>query len=176
MLSRFLKHAFASVMVLFASLLPLRGQVTTASYYCIVTDNSGAVIPGATVTITNDRTGAVASRATDQQGEVGFTFLIVGAYRLRIEAQGFKGYQAEGIELTAGQQVRRTFVMELGAITETVNVQAAAPLVNAVSAEQNQTSKVSRSPNCRWRAATSRTFSASAPACRDRPRNTAPCA
>ncbi|MDP3000124.1 MAG: TonB-dependent receptor, partial [Bryobacterales bacterium] len=139
MLSRYMWQAFAGVMVLFASLLPLRGQVTTASYYCIVTDNSGAVIPGATVTITHDRTGAVASRATDQQGEVGFTFLIVGAYRLRIEAQGFKSNQAEGIALTAGQQVRRTFVMELGAITETVNVQAAAPLVNAVSAEQNQT-------------------------------------
>ena len=45
MISRFVWQVFAGVVVLFASLLSLRGQVTTASYYCIVTDNSGAVIP-----------------------------------------------------------------------------------------------------------------------------------
>jgi hypothetical protein len=119
-------------------LAPVWCQVTTANFYGIVSDKSGATVPGATVTLTHGGTGAITTRTTDTQGEFGFSFLIVGSYRLRIEASGFKSYQAEGIELVAGQQVRQTFVLEVGAVTETVTVESSAPLINAVSAEQQQ--------------------------------------
>lgn len=63
----------------------------------------------------------------------------VGAYRLRIEAPGFKAYEGAGIDLTAGQQVRQTFVLEVGALSDTVTVAASSPLVSVAAAEQLQT-------------------------------------
>ena len=82
--------------------------------------------------------GADVSKTTGEGGEFTFDFLQVGTYQLKIERAGFKSIQSSGIELSAGQNVRRNFALELGAITETVSVEAAAPLVNAVSAEQRQ--------------------------------------
>ena len=114
------------------------GQVTTATFYGIVTDPTGARIPGATATLTHEGTAAVSTKTTDAGGEFAFDFLRVGRYTQRIEAQGFKSYSASGIELAAAQNVRRTFVLDLGAVTETVSVESAAPLVNAVSAEQRE--------------------------------------
>src|SRR6266542_4262206 len=81
-----------------AALVALAGataqaQVTTATLYGIVTDPSGAVIPGAAVTVTHEGTGATATKTTDALGEVVFDFLRVGRYTLQIEAAGFKGYQ-----------------------------------------------------------------------------------
>ena len=114
-------------------------QVATVNYYGIVADQSGAVIPGATVTLTNEGTGGSTSKTTDMNGEFMFDFLRVGSYELRIEAEGFKSYQSRGIQLAAGQRVRQTFTLEVGAVTESVEVAGAAPLVNTVSAEQLET-------------------------------------
>lgn len=114
-------------------------QVTTATFYGIVNDSSGAVVPGATVTLTHQDTNASATRTSDAAGEFAFDFLRVGTYRLRIEAPGFKRYEQTGIDLVAGQQVRQTYVLQIGAVTETVQVEATTPLVNTVSAEQQQT-------------------------------------
>lgn len=127
-------------------------QVTTANYYGIVTDPTGALIPGATVTLTHEGTGASTTRTADAGGEFVFDFLRVGFYTLRIEAPGFKVYQSSGIELAAAQNVRRTFALELGEVTETVQVEGSAPLVNTVSAEQREsvsTMEVSQLPLAR---------------------------
>ena len=114
-------------------------QVTTATFYGIVTDPTGAVVPGAAVTLTHEGTSTAAARITDAAGEFGFDFLRVGAYTLQIEARGFKKFESKGIELAAGQAVRQTFALEVGAITETVSVAGVAPLVSTASAEQLQT-------------------------------------
>jgi outer membrane receptor protein involved in Fe transport len=115
-----------------------RAQLTTATFYATVTDQSGAAIPSATLSLVHQGTGAVITKTSDSAGEFQFDFLRVGVYTLRIEAQGFKRLESPGIELAAAQNVRRSFVLELGSVTETVNVQASAPLVNAVSAEQRE--------------------------------------
>lgn len=112
------------------------GQVTTATLYATVTDASGAVIPGARVTLIHDGTGTTREKIADAEGEAAFTFLRVGAYTVRIEAKGFKRQETSGIELTAGLQVRNSFSLELGATSETVQVDASVPLVNTVSSEQ----------------------------------------
>jgi len=91
-------------------------HVTTARFYGIVTDPSGAVVPGATVTLTNQDTGAA--------GEFMFDFVPVGTYTLGIEARGFKSFQSRGIELSAAQSVRQTFALEIGSASETVRVTA----------------------------------------------------
>ncbi len=114
-------------------------QVTTANFYGTVTDPTGAVIPDATVTLIHEGTRATVTKTTNIGGEFVFDFLRVGGYTLRIEARGFKRYESKGIELTAGQQIRQTFVLEVGAVTETVNVEGTAPLVSTAAAQQLQT-------------------------------------
>lgn len=114
-------------------------QQTTATFYAVVTDSTGGLIPGATVTLTHEGTGAAATKQTSAVGEAVFDFLRVGSYTLRVEATGFKRLESKGIELMAAQNVRQTFVMEVGATTETVNVEASATLINTVSSEQLNT-------------------------------------
>lgn len=114
------------------------GQVTTATLYGIVTDSSRAVVPGATVSLTNEETGAVHRKVSDSVGEFGFDFIPSGTYTLRIESKGFKSFESKGLTLTAGQQARQTFALDVGSLNETVSVEATATLLNSVSAEQQQ--------------------------------------
>ena len=118
---------------------PGSAQVTTATFYGIVNDPSGAAIPGATISLIHLGTSTTTTRTSDQSGEAAFDFLRVGAYTMRIEAGGFKRYENKGIELVSGQTVRQTFAMEVGALSETVTVEGAAPLVNTATSEQLQT-------------------------------------
>src|SRR5579884_182564 len=111
-------------------------QVTTSTFYGTVVDSSGGLVPNANVSLTNQGTGAVASKSTSQDGSFIFDFLRVGVYRLKIEAPGFKTLETGDIDLQAGVNLRRTFTLELGTVSETVSVESAAPLVNAVSSEQ----------------------------------------
>lgn len=97
-------------------------QANTATFHGTVTDPTGAVVPGATVTLTEQNTGAVRQQVTDADGEFVFTFLPAGTYRLRIETSGFKAYVMTDIRLAAGQQVRQRFALELGEVTESVTV------------------------------------------------------
>ncbi len=114
-------------------------QVTTATFYGIVTDATGAAIVGASASLTNQATQATLQQTSDSTtGEFVFNFVPVGTYSLRIEAKGFKTSVNAGIELRAGQNLRRTFPLEIGALSERVEVTANAPMVNSVSAEQRE--------------------------------------
>ena len=113
-------------------------QANSATFYGTVTDPTGAVTPRATVTLTNQDTQATLVQTTGTSGDFAFTFVPVGVYALRIELTGFKTQIRTGITLTAGQQVRQSFTLELGEVTETVTIEGAAPLVNTVSAQQLQ--------------------------------------
>jgi len=117
---------------------PATAQVTTATFYGIVTDASNAALPGATVTMRHDATGAVTTKTTDGSGEFVFGFVPVGVYTLKIELSGFKTFESRGLELSAGQNVRRTYVLELGRLQETVTVSGESPLVNTVAPEQRE--------------------------------------
>ena len=125
-----------AALALFCATNSLWGQVTTATFYATVTDGSGAVIPSAKVTLVHDGTGTTAEKVSDAAGEAVFSFLRVGTYTIRAEAKGFKRQEITAFELTAGQQVRNSFALEIGAATETVHVDAAVPLINTVSSEQ----------------------------------------
>ena len=120
------------------SMRSLTAQVVTATFYGIVNDSTGAVVPGAMVSLTNDATSDSYRKVSDAAGEFGFQFLPVGTYTLRIESQGFKALETTGITLTAGQQTRQTYQLDIGAVTETLKVEGTAPLLNTVSAEQQQ--------------------------------------
>ena len=84
-------------------------------------DSSGALIPGAEVTVTNDATGEVATSLTDGIGEYEFS-LQPGIYTLTVELPGFETEIASNLELGAGQPILRNFVLEVGGITTTITV------------------------------------------------------
>src|SRR5215467_14157704 len=128
---------WASILILAAT--AAHAQVTTATFYGTVTDPSGALIPGATVTLSHLGTGITTTKTTDEADNFVFDFLRVGSYSLSIEMAGFKTYRSTGIDLTASQQIRRTFVLDVNALTETVQVEASAPLVSTVTSEQRNT-------------------------------------
>src|SRR5687768_15181024 len=110
-----------STFVLIGVLWPeAKAQVSTATFYGIVLDPTGATVPSATVTLTHTGTGTSITRNTDPSGEVQFNFLRVGEYTLRIEAPGFKRYESRGIDLASAQNVRQTYTLDVGAVTETV--------------------------------------------------------
>ncbi len=127
------------ITVLMSCCVIASAQVTTATFYGIVTDSTGAIIPNASATLIHEATSAAATRQSGPTGEFAFDFLRVGSYVLRIEANGFKRHEGKGIQLAAGQTVRQTFTLEVGALTETVTVEGTAPLVSTASSEQLQT-------------------------------------
>src|SRR5262245_23274883 len=111
-------------------------QANSATFHGTVTDPTGALVPRASVTLTNEDTQAALVTTTGDGGDFAFTFVPAGVYTLRIELRGFKSHTSTGIRLTAGQQARQSFALEVGEVTETVTVEGAAQLVNTVSAEQ----------------------------------------
>src|SRR5438093_2810239 len=112
------------------------GQRTDATFAGVVTDPSGAVLPGAEIQLINEGTAAVTQQLTRETGEFVFNFVPIGTYTLKIVMPGFKGYESRGIPVGAAQNVRRTYALEVGAITENVTVTGEAPLVNTLSPEQ----------------------------------------
>src|SRR4030095_5659170 len=90
------------------------GQQTTATFYAVATDSSGAMVPGATVKLTHEGTGAATTKITSAIGEAVFDFVRVGSYTVRIEASGFKRLESKGLELTGAQNIRPTCPLEGG--------------------------------------------------------------
>src|SRR5262245_62416524 len=116
--------------------LPLHAQVTTATLVGQLRDTTGAVIPGATVLATHEGTGVSREAVTDVNGEFVLSALPSGPYTVKIELTGFKILRNQGMQLSAGQTVRQTFVLEVGALEETVTVAGVSPLVDASASLQ----------------------------------------
>ena len=117
---------------------PAAAQVTTATFYGIVVDGSGAALPGASVTLRHEGTGAGLTKTTDANGEFVFSFVPVGSYTLRIELTGFRTFESRSLELGAAQNVRNRYTLELGKLEETLTVTGESPLVNTVAPEQRE--------------------------------------
>jgi hypothetical protein len=99
-----------------------------------VTDESRAVLPGATATITQTATGFARTVVTDADGAYVITNLPTGPYRLEVSLQGFRTYVQTGIVLQVGGAPVINAVLALGGLEESVTVEAAAPLVDIQSA------------------------------------------
>ena len=94
-----------------------------------VKDSSGAVIGGATVTVTNTDTSASRSMPSNDAGMFSFPALVPGNYTVRVETSGFRP-QARSLGLQVQQTARVDFAMEVGQVTESVEVSAVATLLN----------------------------------------------
>src|SRR5262249_19589390 len=99
-----------------------------------VTDPSGAVIPGASLTLTNTNTNAVRNVVSTEAGAYTFPSIAPGFYRLRTELPGFKAAVSEPFEVQVQQVVRLDVVLQVGQISETVEVAATADRLQAETA------------------------------------------
>ena len=122
--------------MLVLSAAPLGAQVTTATLVGQLRDSSAAVIPGATVVATHEGTGVSRETVTDANGEFVLSALPSGPYTVKIELTGFKTIRNEGLLLGAGQTVRQTFTLEVGALEETVTVAGQSPLIDTSASLQ----------------------------------------
>lgn len=96
-----------------------------------VTDNTGANIANAEVLITSATTGAERRVQTDETGQYSLPFLSPGDYVLSVKRDGFRGYRQSGIRLEVNQVARIDVSLELGAVTESVNITSSAPLIES---------------------------------------------
>src|SRR5690348_9011215 len=108
-MSAFVRRNTLLALGLFLFVSSVQAQVTTATLYGTVLDSSGAVVAGASVTLTNEGTGASTAKTSGPDGSFAFDFVRVGSYRLSIEAPGFKNLVTNAIDLQAGTNLRRTF-------------------------------------------------------------------
>ncbi len=119
-----------AAILMFAATPGARAQeVAVAEMDGHVTDPSGASVAGATVKMTEVERRTVHTYTTDAAGTFRFPNLPVGAYELDVTAQGFKAYRQTGITLQVASNVEQNVVLQIGAVTETVEVVANASMV-----------------------------------------------
>ena len=109
-------------------------QTGAGSLTGIVTDQSGATVPGATVTATNQATNVAYTAVANEAGSYTVTSLPVGTYVVKSELSGFKTAATKPIQVEAMQIVRIDFKLELGSLEETVEVTAVTPLLQTETA------------------------------------------
>jgi hypothetical protein len=100
----------------------------------VITDNTGAVVPGATVKAVETATGLTRETVTGADGRYTFTALRPTTYDLTSELTGFRTAQRKGVLLQANENLTVNFSIELGALAETVTVSGESPVVDVTSA------------------------------------------
>ena len=104
-------------------------QGTTSRVTGTVTDRSGSVVPGATVTLTNEATGVAFTTVTTETGQYSFEAVQVGTYTVAVELQGFKRFSSTGNPVRIGEPTTVNATLDAGGIEETVEVRASAQVV-----------------------------------------------
>lgn len=112
----------------------LQAQEARASIEGRVTDQQGALIPGARVTVTANQTNVSQTTTTNGQGSWTVRFLIPGSYRIVVSAEGFKASERKGIVLQTADIKQVDVALEIGNVSETLTVTAEVPLVDTTVA------------------------------------------
>ncbi len=112
---------------------PLAVGQGTGTIHGMITDPSGAAVPGARITLTLVDRGASRSVISGERGEYVVPLLPVGAYTIQIEAQGFQAFRQDQVALTANENVRVDSQLNVGAVSDSVQVTGEAPRVDSRS-------------------------------------------
>jgi len=140
--SRFIGRAFLGMTAAFLLTLlcvaPLRAQVDAGAILGTITDASGSAIHGATVTLINEGTSATTSTTTGNDGIYKFTPVRVGSYKLTVTFQGFETVTRPHVSVNVGENVVADFTLKPGNVTTTVEVTAAAPVLQSQDASVGQ--------------------------------------
>ena len=118
-----------------ASSRPAAAQAVYGSIFGTITDNSGAVVPGATITVKDVSKGTSTSTVSGASGDYTVQHLIPDTYSVEVEATGFSKSSASGVIVYADTAPKVDIKLAVGVVSNTVNVTAAAPLLEADRAE-----------------------------------------
>ncbi len=124
---------FGSILLVWvaASSMPLFAQIMDRAVITgLITDSSGAAVPDAKVTITNQDTSTKTVVGTDGAGNFGTPPLTLGTFTVEVEKEGFRTFVRTGIVLTGGMQYRLDAVLEVGRSVQTVEVTASNRMIN----------------------------------------------
>ena len=130
--------AVVSIVVLLAWPIASPGQISTANVNGTVSDEQGAVIPGAALKLTNTATGVTQTTQTNEAGVYRFQNVQVGQYNLEAASEGFTTQRLAPFTLNVNQTSTLDFALKVGAVTETVEVEATAVQLQSSSAELGQ--------------------------------------
>lgn len=113
-------------------------QSPQANVTGLITDAQGAAVAGAVVSARSLATSQVATSTTNDSGIYGLRALPIGRYSFTVEKPGFKKAQREGITLTTGQSLELAFTLDIGAVTESISVSAAASAIETRTSDVSQ--------------------------------------
>ena len=139
LLSRTGARVLGAVLMLVLAGAPAAAQVDTGTILGTVKDQSGGVLPGATVTITHDGQGFTLTTVTREDGTFIITPVRTGAYTVRVEFPGFRNTERRAIGVSIQQNAVVDFALEPGTLTEDVVVTATSPLLETGSGTVGQT-------------------------------------
>jgi hypothetical protein len=121
---KFLRVAAAAIIFFFALAPRSEAQVLYGSIVGTLTDPTGSAVPEATITITNKETGQTREAKSDAQGNFNITNVMPGRYDVRIAATGFRAITQQNLDVTASNVARINLALEVGQITESIEVSA----------------------------------------------------
>ncbi|MDA2932789.1 Plug and carboxypeptidase regulatory-like domain-containing protein [Acidobacteria bacterium AH-259-D05] len=116
----------------------VHAQFDTAAVLGTVSDESGGIIPGVTVTLTNVDTGISATTVTGDGGHYQFFNVKIGTYRVSAELTGFSTALADNIKPTVNSRQRVDLVLQVGEISQVVEVIGAAPLIESDTSDRGE--------------------------------------
>ncbi|HYR45257.1 MAG TPA: carboxypeptidase-like regulatory domain-containing protein, partial [Terriglobia bacterium] len=114
--------------------LPAFPQAELCRILGSVADSTGAVIPGAAITITDVQRGISRTLTVDEVGQYVAPGLLAGTYTVRVEFPGFKTIERQNVVLEVGQNVRIDLVLQPGQAADTITVTEAVPVINTTDA------------------------------------------
>lgn len=135
----FFARSLASCLALIIFTLSLSAQTNRGSITGTVADNTGAIIPGAIVTVTNVGTNQSQKVTTSNDGAYTVTLLDPVVYRVTVEAQGFKKTIIKDVKVDTAATITTNVTLELGEVTNEVTVSAETPLMNSEKGAISQT-------------------------------------
>ncbi|MDM7997409.1 MAG: carboxypeptidase-like regulatory domain-containing protein [Acidobacteriota bacterium] len=124
-----MRRLFVLAATLLGLFLAMPAFCQDASLGGTVTDSSGAVVPGAMVTATNEGTGVISTATTNTAGVYSFPRLLFGSYTVKAEQKGFQPKTYTKVPLSAGQQARLNFQLDIGGVATSVEVTTSGELL-----------------------------------------------
>ncbi len=135
---RFIRSVLALASLFTLVAFPAAAQTTYGKIVGNVRDTSDSVMAGVKVTVTNEASGESYTQPTSDLGAYAFHTLIPGTYAIQAEMPGFRPIRTQHVTLQVNQTARFDLVMEVGQVTETINVTAAVPVLSTDTSDVGQ--------------------------------------
>jgi hypothetical protein len=135
---RFKTTVLASVIILLSAAAPAWAQFDTGAVLGVIRDTSGGVLPGVTVTLLNVNTGISSTKVTDDHGAYEFFTVRVGTYTVKADLSGFTPREIPNVKVDVGARQRVDVTLGVGAVSETISVIAASPLIETDTSQRGQ--------------------------------------